>query len=49
MMTGETTVFDHNPFGEPPEAHAETEPGATLYLRLLASLKARVEGAAEAF
>ncbi len=37
----------HNPFGELPEAAAEAEPGATIYLRLPASLKARVDKAAE--
>ena len=45
-VTGEVEVFA-NPFAEPPEAQAEAEPGATLYLRLPASLKARVEEAAE--
>ncbi len=45
MMTGEVEVF-HNPFAEPPEAAAETEPGATLYVRVPASLKTRIEEAA---
>ena len=39
--------ISHNPFGELPEAAAEAEPGATLYLRVPASLKRRVEGAAK--
>jgi predicted HicB family RNase H-like nuclease len=46
ILTGETEVFV-NPFAEPPEAQAEAEPAATLYLRLPATLKARVEEAAE--
>jgi predicted HicB family RNase H-like nuclease len=37
-----------NPFGEdPPEAEAETAPGATIYVRVPALLKRRVEEAAE--
>jgi predicted HicB family RNase H-like nuclease len=46
IMTGDTEVF-HNPFGEPPEAEAEDEPGSTIYLRVPTSLKKRVEEAAE--
>ena len=46
IMTGEVEVF-HNPFGEPPEAVAEAEPGATIYLRLPLSLKKQVEDAAQ--
>jgi HicB family len=43
IMTGDVEVF-HNPFGEPPEA--EAEPGATIYLRVPAALKKRVDAAA---
>ena len=46
-LTGQTTMVATNHFAEPPEAEAEAEPGATIYLRLPASLKGRVEGAAE--
>jgi predicted HicB family RNase H-like nuclease len=45
IMTGDVEVF-HNPFGEPPEAEAEAEPGATIYLRVPAALKKRVDAAA---
>jgi predicted HicB family RNase H-like nuclease len=34
-------------FGEPPEAAAEAQPGATLYVRVPASLKEQIEAAAE--
>lgn len=41
--------IEHNPFDDPPEAVAENEPGATIYIRVPASLKKRVdEAAAEA-
>ncbi len=33
---------------EPPEAEAEAEPGATIYVRMPASLKKRVDDAAKA-
>ncbi len=46
-MTGETEVF-HNPFEEPPEAEAESEPSATIYVRVPVSLKRRLEQAAVA-
>jgi predicted HicB family RNase H-like nuclease len=46
MMEGEVEVFN-NPFDEPPEATAEAEPGATLYIRVPASLKRRVDDAAK--
>ena len=45
--TGEVEVY-FNPFGEPPEAEAEAVPGATLYVRVPALLKRRVEEAATA-
>lgn len=45
MMTGEVEVF-HSPFEDPPEATAEPEPGATLYVRMPASLKSRIDEAA---
>jgi predicted transcriptional regulator len=38
-------VFN-NPFDDPPEAAAEAEPGATIYIRVPASLKKRVDEAA---
>lgn len=45
------TVFEvevfHNPFEDPPEAVAESELGATIYLRVPASLKQRVDEAAK--
>jgi hypothetical protein len=47
MMTGDVEVF-HNPFGEPPEAAAEAEPSATIYVRVPASLKQRLEQSAKA-
>jgi hypothetical protein len=46
MMEGDIEVF-HNPFGDPPEAAAEPESGATIYLRVPASLKQRVDDAAK--
>ena len=39
-------VFN-NPFDDPPEAAAESEAGATLYLRVPTSLKRRVDEAAK--
>ena len=45
IMTGEVEVI-HNPFADPPEAEAEAEPGATMYIRVPASLKNRVDDAA---
>jgi hypothetical protein len=44
-MTGEVDVFN-NPFEDPPEATAEAEPGATIYIRVPAVLKQRVDRAA---
>ena len=41
-------ILDSRALEEPPEAVEEEEAGATLYLRLPASLKARVDAAAEA-
>ena len=47
FMTGGVEVYS-NPFGDdPPEAAAETAPGATIYVRVPALLKRRVEAAAE--
>ena len=46
MLEGEVEVF-HNPFDDPPEASAEAEPAATIYLRVPASLKQRVDEAAK--
>ena len=45
MVEGDVEVF-HNPFEE--QAAAETEPGATIYIRVPASLKKRVDDAARA-
>jgi hypothetical protein len=47
IMTGQVDVFS-NPFDDPPEAAAEAEPGATIYIRVPASLKKRVDDAAKA-
>jgi hypothetical protein len=44
IMTGSVEVF-HNPFGEPPEAEAEDQPAATIYMRVPPSLKRRVDEA----
>jgi hypothetical protein len=41
----EVEVF-HNPFTDPPEAAAESEPSATIYMRVPVSLKKRLEEAA---
>ena len=46
IMTGETEIF-HNPFDDPPEAAAEAEAGATIYIRVPVSLKRRVDEAAK--
>lgn len=40
-------IVDEAAIAEPPEAAAEAEPGATLYVRVPASLKSRVDAAAE--
>ena len=40
-------IIDDEALQPPPEAEAESEPGATIYLRVPASLKKRVEEAAE--
>jgi hypothetical protein len=45
ILEGEVEVF-HNPFDDPPEATAEAEPAATLYIRAPAALKQRVDEAA---
>lgn len=45
LIEGDKEVF-HNPFEDPPEATAEAEPGATIYIRVPASLKRRVDEAA---
>lgn len=47
MMTGEVEVFS-NPFDDPPEAVAEEEAGATIYLRIPKILKNSLEDAAKA-
>jgi hypothetical protein len=45
ILEGDVEIF-HNPFDDPPEAAAEGEPGATIYIRVPVSLKQRVEAAA---
>jgi hypothetical protein len=45
MMQGDVEVID-NPFGDPPEAEAETEPGSTVYVRVPPSLKRAIDQAA---
>ena len=47
IMTGDVDIL-HNPFEEPPEAVAENEPSSTIYVRVPASLKQRIEAAAKA-
>jgi predicted HicB family RNase H-like nuclease len=47
FTTGDVEVY-HNPFDEIPEAGAEKEENATIYVRLPASLKSAVEKAAQA-
>ena len=47
IMDGDVEVH-HNPFGDPPEAEAEPDPASTIYVRVPASLKDRVDRAAEA-
>jgi hypothetical protein len=42
MMEGEVEVF-RNPFEDPPEATAESEPAATLYMRVAPALKKQVD------
>jgi predicted HicB family RNase H-like nuclease len=46
MLEGDVEIFN-NPFEDPPEAASEGEAGATLYLRVPASLKRRVDDAAK--
>ncbi len=45
LLEGDVEIFS-NPFDDPPEASAEAEPGATIYIRVPASLKRRVDEAA---
>lgn len=45
MLEGEVHVF-RNPFGDPPEAIAEAKPGATIYIRVPATLKRAADAAA---
>ena len=45
ILDGDVEIF-HNPFGDPTEAEAEPEAGATIYIRLPASLKKAVDDAA---
>lgn len=45
IMSGDIEVYN-NPFDDPPEAAAEAEPGATIYIRVPAALKRKVDAAA---
>ena len=45
ILKGDVEVFN-NPFEDPPEAVAEAELGATIYIRVPVALKRRVEEAA---
>lgn len=45
MMEGDVEVF-RNPFEDPPEAAAEPEPAATLYMRVAPALKKQVDDVA---
>lgn len=47
LMRGQVEIIN-NPFGEVPEATAEAEPAATLYVRLPQALKKRIDEAAKA-
>ncbi|MEQ9642527.1 MAG: hypothetical protein RIM84_21040 [Alphaproteobacteria bacterium] len=46
MLEGEEVEVLHNPFEDPPEAAAESEPAATIYIRVPAALKRQVDEAA---
>jgi hypothetical protein len=46
IMSGDVEII-HNPFGEPPEAEAESSPASTLYVRVPSALKRQVEDAAK--
>lgn len=46
-MLDDTEVFT-NPFGDPPEASAEPDKGATIYVRVPTALKHRVDSMAKA-
>lgn len=46
LLEGETEVV-FNPFEDPPEAEAEAEPGATIYVRVPAALKRQVDDQAK--
>ncbi|MGY8682675.1 hypothetical protein Q2941_33590 [Bradyrhizobium sp. UFLA05-153] len=43
ILEGEVEVVDDSPFGDPPEAKAETEPGSTVYVRVPSSLKRTID------
>jgi hypothetical protein len=45
LLDGDVEIFN-NPFDDPPEATAEAEPGATIYIRVPISLKRQVDEAA---
>lgn len=46
IMEGDVEIH-HNPFDDPPEATAETDPGATIYVRVPATLKRQIDAAAK--
>jgi hypothetical protein len=47
LMESKAEIY-HNPFGDPPEAAAETVPAASIYLRIPAVLKEQIDAAAKA-
>jgi antitoxin VapB len=47
LLESQAEIF-HNPFGDPPEAAGEAAPAATVYLRVPAALKDRLEAGAKA-
>src|ERR1700730_2183305 len=42
LMNSKAEIY-HNPFGDPPEAAAETTPTASIYLRIPTTLKERID------
>jgi hypothetical protein len=46
ILEGDVEII-RNPFEEPPEAEAESEPGSTIYIRVPAALKRDVDEAAK--
>jgi predicted HicB family RNase H-like nuclease len=48
LTEGQVELFDESVFQAPPEAQAESEPEATIYIRLPRALKDRIDAAAKA-